>query len=98
MAIFGLFAPQKTTAVVTPVPSSVRSVHNLATVCPGDKAKITGFSKSITPDRRMQLQAYGINPGTWVTVSMHSPVTVLQIEHLEIAIETDMAGGIEVEG
>jgi len=98
MAFFGLFTPHRTPAVSTPVSSGVRNTHNLAAVCPGEKAKVTGFSKSITPERRMQLQAYGINPGTWVTVSMHSPVTVLQIEHLEIALETEMARGIEVEG
>lgn len=96
MAIFSLFAQQKSAPVSSPVASDDRNVQNLAMVCPGERAKITGFSRELTPEQRTRLQAYGLCPGTWVTVSMHAPVTVLQIEHLEIALETEMAGWVQV--
>jgi hypothetical protein len=33
----------------------------------------------------------------WVTVVQHSPVTVIRLEHTELALESELAGGIQVQ-
>ena len=70
---------------------------SLAQVHPGHKAKICSFSPKISCQRRAHLLAYGLLPGHWVRVIRHSPVTVLEIEHLELALETELAGEIQVD-
>jgi Fe2+ transport system protein FeoA len=36
-------------------------------------------------------------PGNWVSIIQQSPVTVVKIDHLELALEHDLAQKIEVE-
>lgn len=43
------------------------------------------------------MQAYGVAPGRWVKVVQQSPVTVVRVEHLDLAFELDIARGIRVE-
>lgn len=62
----------------------------------GKPAQIDGFLAGLSPERRTHLQSYGLVPGTWVYVSQHSPVTIVQVEHLELALENDLAGKIRV--
>jgi hypothetical protein len=52
---------------------------------------IEGFAEDIPAGRKSQLQAYGLVPGYWVEVLQHSPVTVVKIEHSEIAMENELA-------
>jgi Fe2+ transport system protein FeoA len=47
--------------------------------------------------RRQQLQAYGLSPGHCVRVMQHSPVTIIQAGHTELAMESDLAQSIIVE-
>jgi hypothetical protein len=44
-----------------------------------------------------QLQAYGLQAGYWVRVLQHSPIVVLQIDHLELAMEKELAAQVIVE-
>lgn len=69
----------------------------LAGIRPGRQAKILGFSANLPPDRLAHLQAYGLLPGRRVQVLQHTPVTVVQIEHFELALERELARGIQVE-
>jgi Fe2+ transport system protein FeoA len=69
----------------------------LANITPGKQVKVTGFCVGISPARRAHLQAYGLVPGYWVRVLQHAPVTVVQIEHTELAMEVDLACEIQVE-
>ena len=57
----------------------------------GCHGMIEGFSADIRPARKSQLQAYGLVPGYWVEVLQHSPVTVVKIEHSEVAMENELA-------
>jgi Fe2+ transport system protein FeoA len=63
----------------------------LLDVPPGYQVKIEGFAPDISPNRKSQLQAYGLVPGYWVEVLQQSPVTVIKIEHSEVAMENDLA-------
>ena len=44
-----------------------------------------------------QLQAYGLASGYWVRVLQRTPVIVLQIDHLELAMEKELADLVQVE-
>ena len=63
----------------------------------GSKARILDFSPDISTDRKAQLQAYGVVPGNSLWVRQHRPVTVIQIDHTELAFETDLANLIFME-
>lgn len=55
------------------------------------RARITGFSPSLSSDSKTQLQAYGVLPGNTVRVRQTNPVIVIQIEHTELALEAELA-------
>ena len=69
----------------------------LADVPPGRKAEIIGFSAGFPADRRAYLQAYGLVENYWVQVVQHSPVTIVKLDHIELALESDLAKGILVQ-
>jgi ferrous iron transport protein A len=83
-----------------PKGSRGRSILNktLADLTPGKSAKVVGFSPSIPKGQQAHLQAYGIVPGRLVQVVQHEPVTVVQVEHLELALEADLARDVYVAG
>jgi Fe2+ transport system protein FeoA len=47
--------------------------------------------------QREQLHGYGILPGCVLRVIQRTPVTVVQIEHIELAIETAIAQAVQVD-
>lgn len=67
--------------------SSIQNFLTLADVAPGVQVRVIGFLPGMPTERGIHLLAYGLTPGTLVRVQQHSPVTVLQIEHLELALE-----------
>ena len=72
------------------------STGTLADVLPGEGAKLLGFAPDLPPERWAHLQAYGLVPGRFVRVLQHAPVTVVQVEHCEIALELDLARQIRI--
>jgi Fe2+ transport system protein FeoA len=48
-------------------------------------------------ERMSHFQAYGLVPGHQVRVLQHSPVTVVEIEHTELALERELAREIQIE-
>lgn len=71
--------------------------RNLAELNPGQKARVTGFSARMAPDRKTHLQAYGVTPGRIVRLSQHKPVAVLLVEQTELALELELAREVEIE-
>lgn len=69
----------------------------LANVPPGGRATVVGFCERMNPERRAHLQSYGLVPGRAVHVVQQSPVTVVQVDHTELALEVDLACGVLVE-
>jgi len=57
----------------------------------GRQVAIAGFADSMTTGHRELLRTYGIEPGRTVRVEQHSPVTVVQVDETEIALEADLA-------
>ena len=70
----------------------------LADVPPGWRARVAGFTDRVSPDRQARLQAYGLIQNYWVRVVQHSPVTVVRLDNTELALETELAGEIQVQG
>jgi Fe2+ transport system protein FeoA len=50
----------------------------------------------LSASQRAHLQAYGLAPGCRLRVLRHKPVTIVLIDHLELALETQLAGSIAV--
>jgi Fe2+ transport system protein FeoA len=58
---------------------------------------VKGFCPGLSPERLAQLQSYGLLPGYWVRVLQHSPVTLIQVEQTELALETELACEVQIE-
>lgn len=88
--------------VVTPFvrhdhPSGRAGGRTLSDVPAGETARIAGFTAGFDGGRREQLQAYGLSPGRNVVVVQQRPVTVVRVDHTEIALESDIGTLVEVE-
>jgi hypothetical protein len=60
------------------------------------RARVVDVSALPTAQRE-QVQGYGILPGCMLRVMQRTPVTVVQIEHTELAIEAEVARAIWVD-
>ena len=69
----------------------------LADVPPGCEAEVVGFTPGFPPDRKAYLQAYGLVLNYPLQVLQHKPVTILRVDQIELALESDLAKGILVE-
>jgi len=69
----------------------------LAFVPPGREVRVAQFAAGLDPLQREQLAAYGLAESRAVTVLQQSPMTVIQSEHVEIALEHAVARQIWVE-
>jgi len=75
---------------------SEKSIQTLVKVPPGSQAVVIGFLAGMPAVRYAHLRAYGLAPGSQVYVVQHAPVTVIRIEHLELALEGGLAQEIQV--
>jgi Fe2+ transport system protein FeoA len=70
--------------------------NTLFGVPPGVRAHVEGFLPQLPADQKARLQAYGLTPGQEVRVLQHNPVTIVVIEHLELALENEIARSVTV--
>jgi Fe2+ transport system protein FeoA len=68
----------------------------LSDVPTGEVVEICGFSPQLSPDRKAHLQAYGLTTGYPVRILQTSPVIIIQVENLELALERELAAKIHV--
>ncbi|MFO8035232.1 MAG: ferrous iron transport protein A [Anaerolineales bacterium] len=68
----------------------------LAHAPPGCRARVKRFAQTTPPQRKAHLQAYGVVPGHTVHVLQHKPVTVIAVDHLELALENELAEAVFV--
>ncbi|HSV85112.1 MAG TPA: ferrous iron transport protein A [Levilinea sp.] len=76
-------------AVTTPVEGRLDSAK------PGARVVVLEFDR-IAANQKAHLRAYGLAPGREIRVLQQHPVTVVQVEHTELAFEKDIAGQILV--
>ena len=60
------------------------------------RARVVDMS-GLSAAQREQLHGYGLLPGCVLRVTQRTPVTVVQIEHTELAIETEVARAVRVD-
>lgn len=72
----------------------IKDQLTLRDLSPGHIARVTGFSSRIPSEKRAILRAYGLVPGYPIRIMQHSPVSVIQVEHTEIALEPELAAEI----
>lgn len=91
---FGLLVQQFRSATAADEPFHGST---LAVAPQGQLARIQGFAPGFPSQRRAHLEAYGVDEGTVVRVVQHTPVIVLQVDNLELALERELADQILVE-
>jgi Fe2+ transport system protein FeoA len=58
---------------------------------------VRGFCPGLSAERQTYLQAYGVMPGYRLRVLQQRPVTVVQVENMELAMEANLARQVEVD-
>ena len=78
-------------------PSSVEHWPlTLADILPGKQAEVASFLIELSDERQAHLRAYGLSPGSIIQVKQHQPVTVIQVDHTELAMEAALARQVAV--
>lgn len=72
------------------------STLTIADLSPGMEARIASL-QGLHESRREQLMAYGLAPGSCVQVLQHNPATILLVDHMELAVEDEVARRITVD-
>ena len=70
---------------------------SLMDIAPGGHAEVIGFSDDFPADRKAYLQAYGLVLNHQIQVVQHSPVTIIRLDNIELALENDLAREIIVQ-
>jgi Fe2+ transport system protein FeoA len=78
-------------------PVAVRTVVALDRVPPGTSATIVEPDAALAPSFREHLAAYGVVPGHLVTVLAQHPMTIVLCDHVELALEAEVARRLRVE-
>lgn len=76
--------------------SVATAAHTLADAAPNQLVRIQTL-KELAPEQCDRLQAYGVQPGQVVRVREQHPITIIQVEHLELAMEPTIARAVEIE-
>lgn len=85
----------KTSAVSEDSSQPIR--RRLTELSPGTYARLIDFDPNILSEHKAQLQAFGVIPGYALRLQQQKPVTVIQVDHTELAFEYDLAKEIFVE-
>ena len=76
----------------------LRNEYSIIDVPIGKVATIENISYKLDTAHVNRLHALGLTTGSQVTVLQHRPVTILQVDHLELALEHELARSILVSG
>lgn len=101
MTLFGIEIPFPFWLHINPSTGKKNStgevqVTTLARVSAGSRAVVTKYLPGMPAERYAQLSAYGLAPGCQVFVLQHTPITVIRLDHLELALEHSLVKEIQV--
>ena len=82
-------------------PQTLRNVaddetRTLDQVQPGDVIEVGRFGRGLSLQHQLRLQAFGVEPGQPLTVIQQHPVTIVKVDHTELAVERFLAHQIYV--
>jgi hypothetical protein len=83
-----LFAWKKNTA-------TNEQAGSLAYIPAGSWVVVIRYLPGMPAERCAQLRAYGLVPGCQVLILQHTPVTVIRLDHLELALENSLVKEIQ---
>ncbi|MGF1645144.1 MAG: ferrous iron transport protein A [Thiotrichales bacterium] len=63
---------------------------------PGRNVKVAGFSDTLSKRHQHHLRAYGLEAGGTVNVLQQRPVTIIRIDHTELALDHRIAAQVMV--
>lgn len=69
---------------------------NLAAIPVGECAVVTALAPEMPLHRRQALLAYGVEPGKCLHLLQQSPLTVIRVDQMELALEKELAELINV--
>ncbi|MBK5230313.1 MAG: ferrous iron transport protein A [Thermoleophilia bacterium] len=78
------------------VATTAADAPTLADAAPGASVRVRGIGAGAA-EWREHLQAYGISRGREITVVQQSPVTVVRVDHVDLAFEVRIAREIAVD-
>ncbi|MBW7903883.1 MAG: ferrous iron transport protein A [Rhodocyclaceae bacterium] len=71
------------------------AASTLAGARPGGDVAVVGFAGGAA-ELRERLLAYGLIPGRTLRVLAQKPLTLVQVEHTELALERELADCVEI--
>jgi Fe2+ transport system protein FeoA len=101
MTLFGIEIPSPFQLHIKPFTGKKNivgeaQVTTLDYVSAGSRAVVIKYLPGMPAERYAQLRAYGLAPGCKVFVLQHAPITVIRIDHLELALEHSLVKEIQV--
>jgi Fe2+ transport system protein FeoA len=69
----------------------------LADISPGSQVELVGYDEGFPTDRKEHLQAFGLVRNNPIQVIQQTPVTIIHLDNIELALENDLAKGIRVQ-
>lgn len=70
--------------------------ESILVIRPGETVEVAEFGHGMPADQAALLRTYGIGEGRMVKVVQHRPMTVLEVDQTEVALESDLAAHILV--
>ncbi|MGF1644592.1 MAG: ferrous iron transport protein A [Thiotrichales bacterium] len=64
---------------------------------PGQQVTVWGFSDTLSKRHQQHLRAYGLEAGGKVNVLQQRPVTIIRIDHTELALDHRIAAQVLVD-
>jgi Fe2+ transport system protein FeoA len=92
-------AARRQSRLAQPLPGCAQDSQQTVTLAdapPGSQVQVVQFLSGLSGDRQAHLRAYGLAPGRWLHVKQHAPVTVIQIDQTELALEDTLARLVSV--
>ena len=69
----------------------------LADISPGSQVELVDYDEGFPTDRKEHLQAFGLVRNNPIQVIQQTPVTIIRLDNIELALENDLARGIRVQ-
>lgn len=94
-----MFSPSQHAPLTDPLRrknTPIQATCPLAQIKPGQEVQVTEISPALTPGKKAHLLAYGVTPGQRVKVLQNKPLTIVQIDFTELALDNELANAVQV--
>lgn len=96
IAFFPKISRQRPTSSRAPTSQHSQKL-TIVDLAPGERGRVIDFLPGLSVERQSHLCAYGLAPGARLRVTQHIPVTIVEVDNLELALEGGLANRVQVE-